>query len=115
VLVPHTPPDGSQPLDPPTPCPATELDPSQRQRLALDALTGSAPVSRIARKHHISRKFVYHQAHQAPQALERAFGPESPARDDRVLFYLPVTNLRFARISGRFRESACDVFIQVGW
>jgi hypothetical protein len=91
VLVHHTLPDGSQPLDPPTPCPATELDPSQRQRLALDALTGSAPIARIAQEHHVSRKFIYHQAHKAQQALDHAFNPESPARDDRVLFYLPVT------------------------
>src|SRR4051812_42150465 len=91
VLVHHTLPDGSQPLDPPTPCPATGLDPSQRQRLALDALTGSAPISRIAQQHHVSRKFIYHQAHKAQQALDHAFNPQSPARDDRVLFSPPVT------------------------
>jgi hypothetical protein len=74
-----------------TPCPASELDPSQRQRLALDALTGSAPISRIAEQHQVSRKFIYHQAHKAQQALDHAFNPGTPARDDRVLFYLPVT------------------------
>jgi hypothetical protein len=91
VLSHPTLPDASQPLDTPTPCPATELDPSQRQRLALDALTGSAPIPRIAKQHHVSRKFIDHQAHKAQQALDRAFDPEPPARDDRVLFYLPVT------------------------
>src|SRR4051812_43081085 len=91
VLVHHTLPDGSQPLDSPTPCPAKGLDPAQRQRLALDALHGSAPISRIAQQHQVSRKFVYHQAHKAQQALDHAFTPGPPARDDRVLFYLPVT------------------------
>jgi hypothetical protein len=91
VLVHHTSPDGPQPLDTPTPCPATELDPSQRQRLALDALAGSAPISRIAQQHHVSRKFIYHQAHKAKQALDDTFTTDPPARDDRVLFYLPVT------------------------
>jgi hypothetical protein len=91
VLVHHTLPDGSQPLDAPTPCPAKGLDPSQRQRLALDVLTGSAPLSRIAQQHQVSRKFIYHQAHKAQQALDHAFAPEPPAGDDQVLFYLPVT------------------------
>jgi len=93
VLVHHTPHDGPRPLDTPTPCPATELGPSQRQRLALDALAGSAPISRIARQHQVSRKFIYHQAHKARQALDGAFAPAPPARDDRVLFYLPVTKV----------------------
>jgi hypothetical protein len=91
VLSHHTLPDGSQPLDTPATCPAKQLDPSQRQRLALDALTGSAPVSRIAQQHQVSRKFIYHQAHQARQALDHAFTPGPPAGDDRVLFSLPVT------------------------
>jgi hypothetical protein len=91
VLVHHTSPDGAPPLVTPIPCPAKELGPSRRQRLALGALTGSAPVSRIAQQHQVSRKFIYHQAHKAQQALDHAFTPEPPARDDRVLFSLPVT------------------------
>jgi hypothetical protein len=53
-------------------------------------LTGSAPLSRIAQQHQVSRKFIYHQAHKAQQALDHAFAPEPPG-DDQVLFYLPVT------------------------
>ena len=87
----HTFSDGSQPIHTPTPCPAKQLDPSQRQRLALDALNGSVPISRIAHQHHVSRKFIYHQAHKAQQALDHAFAPGPPAGDDRVLFHLPVT------------------------
>jgi hypothetical protein len=91
VLVHHTPLDGPQPLDTPTTWPAQGLGPSQRQGLALDALIGSAPLSRIAQHHHVSRKFVSHQAHKAQQALDHAFAPRPPARDHHVLFYLPVT------------------------
>jgi hypothetical protein len=91
VLVHHIRPDGSQPLDTPPTCPAKQLDPSQRQRLALDALTGSAPVARIAQQHQVSRKFIYHQTHKAQQALDHAFTPGLPDPDQRVLFYLPVT------------------------
>ena len=91
MLVHLTLPDASQPLDTPVPCPAKVLTPPQRQRLALDALTGSTPIAQLAQQHQVSRKFVYHQAHKAQQALDDTFTTDRPARDDRVLFYLPVT------------------------
>jgi hypothetical protein len=83
--------DVSLPLDTPAPCPAKALTPAQRQQLALDALTDSTPLSQLAQQHQVSRKFVYHQAHKAQQALDDAFTNDPPARGDRVLFYLPVT------------------------
>jgi hypothetical protein len=92
VLVNHTLRDASQPLDTPVTCPAKALTPAQRQRLALDALAGPTPVTRLAQQHQVSRKFVYHQAHKAQQVLEDAFTTDPPVRDDRVLFSLPVTN-----------------------
>jgi hypothetical protein len=91
VLVHHTPPDGPRPLGTPDLCPAKDLNSAQRQRLALDALTGPTPISQLAEEHQVSRKFIYHQAHKAQQALEHAFTPQPTASDDRVLFYLPVT------------------------
>jgi hypothetical protein len=91
VLVHLTLPDSSEPLGTPATCPAKALTPAQRQRLALNVLTGSRPVAQLAQQHQISRKFVYHQAHKAQQALDDTFTTEPPARDDRVLFYLPVT------------------------
>ena len=70
-------------------CPAQELSPDQRQRLAVDALAGNQPLAHLAQEHDVSRKFVYQQADKAQQALDQAF---APVRDDqRVLFYLPVT------------------------
>jgi hypothetical protein len=70
-------------------CPAQALAPAQRQRLAVDALAGSQPITRLAQDHEVSRKFVYQQADKAQQALDEAF---APVRDDqRVLFYLPIT------------------------
>jgi hypothetical protein len=91
VLVHLTLPDPSEPLDTPATCPAKALTAPQRQRLALNVLTGSRPVAQLAQQHQVSRKFVYHQAHMAQQALDDTFTTERPARDDRVLFYLPVT------------------------
>jgi hypothetical protein len=65
------------------------LLPHQRQQLALDALAGQ-PVSVLAQEHHVSRKFVYQQLHQAHDALDQAFTP-APADRDAVLFTLPIT------------------------
>lgn len=68
---------------------ARRLEPPQRQRLALAALTGHS-ISRLARSHRVSRKFVYRQRLLAQQALDRAFAP-LPSGQERVLFWLPVT------------------------
>lgn len=70
-------------------CPARFLPPSQRQRIALQALTGTQTVSQLADEFDTSRKFVYQQIAVADQALGSAFAP-SPA-DEEVLFHLPVT------------------------
>jgi hypothetical protein len=71
------------------PFPAKQLLPQQRQELALQVLAGNQPVSELARQHQVSRKFLYHQANTAQQALAPAFDPPRPAEE--VLFHLPVT------------------------
>jgi hypothetical protein len=74
----------------PHPAPARALPERARQHLALQALADTQPVSRLARDHHVSRKFVYQQAAKADRALGRAFAPAAPDAD-RVLFTVPVT------------------------
>src|SRR5208283_3823630 len=70
--------------------PARAMGPTQRQDLALQALAKSAPISRLATEHAVSRKFVYQQRDRANEAIRNVFfEEESPA--DEVLFYLPVT------------------------
>jgi len=69
---------------------AKAMLPRQRQELAVGAVAGVQTVSRLARQHEVSRKFVYRQAAKAQEALLEAFSPEQ-AGDDEVLFYLPVT------------------------
>jgi hypothetical protein len=69
--------------------PAQRLRPAQRQTLAVQVLAGTHPVAALARRHQVSRKFLYQQADTASHALTDAFDP-APADDD-VLFYLPVT------------------------
>ncbi|MBI4490026.1 MAG: hypothetical protein HY694_13135 [Deltaproteobacteria bacterium] len=70
-------------------CAAHTLSPPDRQDLALQVLSRSQPVSQLAREHGVSRKFLYHQADKAHQALEEAFDPPQDEAD--VLFFLPVT------------------------
>jgi hypothetical protein len=70
-------------------CAAHDLRPDQRQQLAVQALAGSLSVSELAKRHQVSRKFVYQQAQLAAQALRSVFDPRADAAD--VLFYLPVT------------------------
>jgi hypothetical protein len=72
-----------------SPCPAHTLPPSQRQILAIQVLGRTHPLADLARRHQVSRKFLYRQADRAREALTQAFRP--PTTDPHVLFYLPVT------------------------
>ena len=65
------------------------LSPGERKALSVQALGGSEPVSHLAERHKVSRKFVYQQAAKATDALDAAFA--TPGNDDQVIFSLPVT------------------------
>src|SRR5438105_9309682 len=69
--------DTQRPLPDNRSCPANRLDPLQRQRLAVEAIAGTQPISRLADCHDVSRKFVYQQAHLAQHALEQTFAPDA--------------------------------------
>ena len=71
-------------------CAARALDGEHRQQLAVEVLARTEPVTELAKRHGVSRKFVYHQADKGAQALEQAF-QSPPSNDEEVLFYLPVT------------------------
>jgi hypothetical protein len=71
-------------------CGAYALDGEQRQQLAIQALAQTDSVTKLAERHGVSRKFVYHQADKGAQALEDVF-QSPPLAHDEVLFYLPVT------------------------
>jgi len=68
---------------------AVNLPQNCRKHLAIEALAGNAPISRIAVREKVSRKFLYRQKQKAEIALDLAFSPDNEASD--VLFYLPVT------------------------
>jgi hypothetical protein len=71
-------------------CQAAGLAPAQRASLSVEVLARKEPLTRLAQRSGVSRKFLYQQAHKASEALEEAFWPpeEEP---DRILFHLPVT------------------------
>jgi hypothetical protein len=78
-----------QPTAPGLPTTAPLLPTPTRQQMVLDALAGQ-PITALADHHHVSRKFVYQQLHQAHDAIGQAFNP--PATEPpQLLFWLPVT------------------------
>jgi len=68
---------------------AANLPQNCRKHLAIEALAGNDPISRIAVRENVSRKFLYRQKKKAETALDQAFSSDNEASD--VLFYLPVT------------------------
>jgi hypothetical protein len=69
--------------------PARSMTPRVRQQLALDALNGQ-PITELAARHQVSRKFVYQHQQQAHNALDHTFAP-TPNDPPGLLFWLPVT------------------------
>lgn len=68
---------------------AINLSPAERKNLSIQTLAGECSVSDIAARNNVSRKFIYEQKKIADEALDQAFEPV--AKEDTVLFYLPVT------------------------
>lgn len=68
---------------------AKNLSGYERGALAVAALAGKTPVSRLAASVGTSRKFVYRQSEKANSVLNEAFADKN--HDEKVLFYLPVT------------------------
>ena len=81
--------DASSSFGPPACC-ASQLGPSQRRDLSLQALRRTEPVARLAAHHEVSRKFVYQQMEKATTAIDQAFTPPS-SEFDQILFWRPVT------------------------
>ena len=66
--------------------PAWGLGPQERKTLSLQVLSQTEPVSRLAQKNGVSRKFLYQQAAKASDAIDEAFSP-STGDEEKVLFY----------------------------
>lgn len=68
---------------------AVEVGPTERRNLSIEVLAKTRPVSHLADRLGVSRKFVYRQATKASDALDEAFAPS--LADKSVLFTLPIT------------------------
>jgi hypothetical protein len=66
------------------------MGPQQRRDLFLEALHRTEPLTQLAARHAVSRKFVYQQMAKATAAVDQAF-QAPPASEGPVLFQLPVT------------------------
>jgi hypothetical protein len=62
----------------------------QRRDLSLEALGRTEPLTRLAERHGVSRKFLYQQMAKATAAVDHAFQP-AVGQPGQVLFHLPVT------------------------
>ncbi|OAD22285.1 hypothetical protein THIOM_001918, partial [Candidatus Thiomargarita nelsonii] len=70
-------------------CAAKNLTAEQRQKISLQALARTEPISQLAKRHKVSRPFVYRQMAFGSEALEQAFN--SKESEPEVLFWIPVT------------------------
>jgi hypothetical protein len=71
-------------------CVARGLNSTTRQNIGLQALDGMTPISHVAKRYGVSRKFIYQQKEKALSGVSKAF--EAPSEDnEKVLFYIPVT------------------------
>jgi len=65
------------------------MGPQQRRDLFLETLRRTEPLTHLAARHAVSRKFVYQQMAKATAAVDQAFQPAG--EESKVLFRLPVT------------------------
>jgi hypothetical protein len=65
------------------------LNAPKRQEIAIQAIGGNCPISHVAKRYGVSRKFVYQQKDKALSGISQAF--TTPDQDDDILFHLPVT------------------------
>ena len=54
---------------------AANLSPATRQEIGIEALAHTIPITHLADKHQVNRKFVYQQSQKAQQALDESFAP----------------------------------------
>jgi len=70
-----------------SPSVAANLSNDARKGLAILSLSKAEPIAHLADREGVSRQFLYRQKQKAVEALDEAFA----ARDDDILFHLPVT------------------------
>jgi hypothetical protein len=69
---------------------AHSLNSIKRQEIGIQAIGGYTPISHVADRYGVSRKFVYKQKERALQGIAQAFN-QPTSKDEKILFYIPVT------------------------
>jgi len=82
--------DKIQTIDSLSSCAAKKMTPSARQQISLQGLARTEPISHLAERHQVSRRFVYRQIEKGQEALEQAFNFNKESETE-VLFWIPVT------------------------
>jgi len=80
---------------------ANKLSSMERRDLGLKAILNQQPITELAKKSGVSRKFIYEQKDKATEALTKAFSAtdkDDAVKDDAVLFTIQVTH-NFLRTS----------------
>jgi hypothetical protein len=62
-----------------------------RQEIGIHAIGGYTPISHVADRYGVSRKFVYQQKEKALNGITQAFNKPTSKDSEKVLFYIPVT------------------------
>ncbi len=70
---------------------AHALNSIQRQEIGIHAIGGCTPISHIADRYSVSRKFIYQQKEKALNGIAQAFDKPASQTNEKVLFYIPVT------------------------
>lgn len=72
-------------------CAAHSLNSTKRQEIGIHAIGGYTPISHVADRYGVSRKFVYQQKEKALAGIAQAFNKSAFDNGEKVLFYIPVT------------------------
>ncbi len=92
---------------------AASLAPEQRKNLAIQVLAKNEPITDLAAREKVSRRFLYRQKSKATNALNQAFSPISSKQE--VLFYLPVTGCAQKQlVIGRYSQAIASSEMEKG-
>ena len=70
---------------------AHSLNSTKRQEIGIHAIGGCTPISHVADRYGVSRKFVYQQKEKALEGIAQAFDKQTSKDGEKILFYIPVT------------------------
>lgn len=79
------------------------------QKISLQGLARTEPLSQLAKRNQVSRRFVYRQMAKGRDALDQAFN--SRESEQQVLFWIPVTKSWLRQV---VLVLVCAVIVRLG-